>query len=160
MRLKLLAVAREPKKDPLGEAAKDYLKRAQAVAPSLGLKGPEERFLPPTKGNDPAKEADLLGAAIAGQAVLLDERGAMLSSPAIAELIAKKRDAGVPELAFCIGGADGFDQGFREDMKRAGGTLLAFGKAVWPHALCRVMLAEQIYRSLAILSNHPYHRGG
>ena len=160
MRLKLLAVAREPKNDPLGDAAADYLKRAQGVAPSLGLKGPESRFLTPAKGNDPAKEAELLRAAISGDAVLLDERGAMMSSPDIAKLVAKKRDAGVPELAFCIGGADGFDKAFREEVKGRGGTLLAFGKAVWPHALCRVMLAEQIYRSLAILSNHPYHRGG
>ncbi|NNU16474.1 23S rRNA (pseudouridine(1915)-N(3))-methyltransferase RlmH [Parvularcula sp. ZS-1/3] len=160
MRLELLAVAREPKNDPLGEAADDYLKRARGVAPSLGLKGPDSRFLPPAKGSDPLREAQLLRDAIKGQAVLLDERGTQMTSPEIAQLIAAKRDSGVPALSFCIGGADGFDKAFREDVRAGGGKLLAFGKAVWPHALCRVMLAEQIYRSLAILSNHPYHRGG
>ena len=48
---------------------------------------------------------------------------------------------------------------FRAEVEGRGGTLLAFGRAVWPHALCRTMLAEQLYRALAILGGHPYHRG-
>lgn len=160
MRLELLAVAREPKNDPLATAASDYLKRASGMAPPLGLKGPESRFIAPAKGNDPGREAADLRAAIRGTAVLLDERGTQLSSPELAALIAGKRDGGTPALAFCIGGADGFDPDFRREVASQGGVLLAFGRAVWPHALCRVMLAEQIYRALAILANHPYHRGG
>ncbi|MDP4822997.1 MAG: 23S rRNA (pseudouridine(1915)-N(3))-methyltransferase RlmH, partial [Aestuariivirgaceae bacterium] len=35
---------------------------------------------------------------------------------------------------------------------------LAFGKLTWPHRLMRILLAEQIYRALTILLNHPYHR--
>ncbi|MEM7517950.1 MAG: 23S rRNA (pseudouridine(1915)-N(3))-methyltransferase RlmH [Planctomycetota bacterium] len=160
MRLQLLAVAREQKREPLAEAAEDYLKRARGMAPGLGLKGPESRFLAPSKGSDPAREAQALRSAISGQAVLLDERGTMMSSDELAALVAEKRDGGVADLAFCIGGADGFDPAFRDEVKRGGGKLLAFGRTVWPHALCRTMLAEQIYRSLAILAGHPYHRGG
>jgi 23S rRNA (pseudouridine1915-N3)-methyltransferase len=36
--------------------------------------------------------------------------------------------------------------------------MLAFGPAVWPHKLVRVMLAEQIYRAVSILAGTPYHR--
>ena len=36
--------------------------------------------------------------------------------------------------------------------------ILAFGAATWPHQLVRIMLMEQIYRALTILSGHPYHR--
>ena len=159
MRLRLLAVAREPKRDPLGDAASDYLKRARGMAPGLGLKGPESTFLTPAKGSDPAREAISLRETLKGDAVLLDERGTMMSSEEIATFIAAKRDAGTPELAFCIGGADGFDATFRKEVQGEGGKLLAFGRAVWPHALCRTMLAEQLYRALAILAGHPYHRG-
>jgi 23S rRNA (pseudouridine1915-N3)-methyltransferase len=36
--------------------------------------------------------------------------------------------------------------------------VLALGPMTWPHRLARVMLAEQIYRAVTILVNHPYHR--
>ncbi|MEM9839844.1 MAG: 23S rRNA (pseudouridine(1915)-N(3))-methyltransferase RlmH [Pseudomonadota bacterium] len=160
MRLQLLAVAREQKREPLAEVAEDYLGRARGLAPSLGLKGPDARFLAPSKGSDPQAEAVLLRDAIKDRAVLLDERGTQATSPEIAEMIASMRDGGVRDLAFCIGGADGFDAGFRSEIKQSGGKVIAFGKAVWPHALCRTMLSEQIYRALAILARHPYHRGG
>jgi 23S rRNA (pseudouridine1915-N3)-methyltransferase len=160
MRLLLTAVAREAKRDPLSEAADDYLKRARGIAPRLGLKGPDSRFVQPSKGSEPAGEAEALRSVLMGRAVLLDERGEAMSSPEIASLIERERDQGTRELAFCIGGADGFDPAYREEVLRSGGRLLSFGRAVWPHALCRTMLAEQLYRSLAILTNHPYHRGG
>jgi 23S rRNA (pseudouridine1915-N3)-methyltransferase len=35
---------------------------------------------------------------------------------------------------------------------------LAFGAATWPHQLVRIMLLEQVYRAVTILSGHPYHR--
>jgi 23S rRNA (pseudouridine1915-N3)-methyltransferase len=34
----------------------------------------------------------------------------------------------------------------------------AFGSATWPHQLVRIMLMEQIYRAITLLSGHPYHR--
>ncbi|MEO1041116.1 MAG: 23S rRNA (pseudouridine(1915)-N(3))-methyltransferase RlmH [Pseudomonadota bacterium] len=158
MRLSLLAVGREQKRDPLHEVGADYLKRAQGIAGGLGLKGPELRLIAPGKGSDPQGESKRLRDGIAGAAVLLDQRGPSWSSEEMAQHIAKRRDGGTAELAFCIGGADGFDASFRDELVANGGKLLSFGRAVWPHALCRVMLAEQIYRALAILSGHPYHR--
>ena len=54
-----------------------------------------------------------------------------------------------------IGGADGLaPSSARQRQPR-----LAFGAATWPHQLVRIMLLEQLYRAVTILSGHPYHRG-
>lgn len=88
--------------------------------------------------------------------VMLDEKGEQLPSRALAERLGRWRDDGRRECRFLIGGADGFD-----DSERAGADLLlAFGRATWPHLLARAMLAEQLWRAVSILSNHPYHREG
>ena len=58
------------------------------------------------------------------------------------------------QLAFAIGGADGLDPSVRA----AAAERLAFGPQTWPHALARVMLAEQVYRAVTILAGSPYHR--
>ena len=88
--------------------------------------------------------------------ILLDEKGEQLGSLAFAERLRAWRDGGRREARFLIGGADGFG-----DAERAGADLLlAFGKATWPHLLARAMLAEQLWRAMSILANHPYHREG
>jgi 23S rRNA (pseudouridine1915-N3)-methyltransferase len=56
--------------------------------------------------------------------------------------------------AFVIGGADGLDV----SVKARAGKLLGLSKLTLPHALARVMLAEQVYRAVCIIKGHPYHR--
>jgi 23S rRNA (pseudouridine1915-N3)-methyltransferase len=90
------------------------------------------------------------GAAVA----LLDRRGENLDSDALAGLLRTWRDGGRASLCFVIGGADGLGVALHD---RAD-LVLAFGAATWPHQLVRIMLLEQIYRALTILSGHPYHR--
>jgi len=88
--------------------------------------------------------------------ILLDEKGDVLSSTALARQLERWRDGGVREARFEIGGADGFDDAARGQAD----LLLSFGRATWPHLLARSMLAEQLFRATAILANHPYHREG
>jgi 23S rRNA (pseudouridine1915-N3)-methyltransferase len=88
--------------------------------------------------------------------VLLDETGEMLSSSAFAHMLGRWRDDGVREARFEIGAADGFDAAARAQAD----LLLSFGRATWPHLLARAMLAEQVFRAVSILANHPYHREG
>ncbi len=86
--------------------------------------------------------------------VLLDERGDNLDSAALAAQLRRWRDDGRPAAVFVIGGDDGLAPSLRDKA-----TLrLAFGAATWPHQLVRVMLLEQLYRAVTILSGHPYHR--
>ncbi len=88
--------------------------------------------------------------------IVLDERGAALTSMAFAEKLRRWRDDGMREARFLIGAADGHDDGVRAGAD----LLLSFGPATWPHMIVRAMLAEQLYRATAIIANHPYHREG
>jgi 23S rRNA (pseudouridine1915-N3)-methyltransferase len=90
-----------------------------------------------------------------GSAIIaLDERGEVISSPSFSKKLITYVNNSVSDLAIIIGGADGIDANLREkaDYK------ISFGKMVWPHALVRVMIAEQLYRAVSILAGSPYHR--
>ena len=101
-------------------------------------------------------EAALLRAQISSGArlVTLDERGESWSSERFAKSLSDWRDQGAPETVFAIGGHHGLDPSLRRD------AVLSFGRLTWPHLLVRVMLLEQIFRAITILSGHPYHRAG
>ncbi|WP_353230237.1 23S rRNA (pseudouridine(1915)-N(3))-methyltransferase RlmH [Novosphingobium sp.] len=88
--------------------------------------------------------------------VVLDERGRVLASSALAQVLERWRDDGVREVRFWIGAADGHDAALRDSAD----LLLGFGAMTWPHMLARAMLAEQLWRAASILSGHPYHREG
>lgn len=102
------------------------------------------------------EESALLRAALPAGAtiVALDERGAALDSVGFARRIGGWRDAGVDELAFVIGGADGLDP----ELRGMAHMVLCLGIMTWPHLLIRGMLTEQLYRAQQILAGHPYHR--
>lgn len=88
--------------------------------------------------------------------VMLDEGGEQLTSIDFAHRLARWREDGMRECRFLIGAADGFT-----DEERAAASLrIAFGRMTWPHMMARAMLAEQLWRAVSILANHPYHREG
>src|SRR5258708_6718042 len=89
-----------------------------------------------------------------GRVVALEARGNPLDSAGLARQLGRWRDQGARDVAFLIGGADGLDPTVTE----AADLVLSLGAMTWPHALARVMLAEQLYRAETILSGHPYHR--
>ena len=85
--------------------------------------------------------------------VVLDERGALLSTMDVARRIARWRQAG-RDVAFIVGGADGL----AESVRKSADLPWALSPLTLPHGLARVILAEQLYRAVTILHNHPYHR--
>jgi 23S rRNA (pseudouridine1915-N3)-methyltransferase len=91
----------------------------------------------------------------AAYVVLLDSRGRQLSSEEFAAQVGRLRDEGAQRLVLAIGPADGWSATARQ----RGNLLLSFGRITLPHQLARVVLAEQVYRALAILAGHPYHSG-
>jgi 23S rRNA (pseudouridine1915-N3)-methyltransferase len=111
----------------------------------------------PTKHSElPDKGGDLPASDSPYKTIMLDEKGAQLSSVELARLLERWRDDGVREVRFLIGAADGFDDAARASADH----LIAFGKATWPHLIARAMLAEQLFRATSIIANHPYHREG
>ena len=83
----------------------------------------------------------------------LEERGDALTTRQLAQAMAEWMGGG-QDVAFVIGGADGL----HEEIKRSARRLLALSAMTLPHGLARVVLAEQLYRALTVLQNHPYHR--
>ena len=91
----------------------------------------------------------------APQLILLDGGGKQLSSEAFAGELGRLRDRGTQTIVLAIGPADGWSAAARA---RAN-LVLSFGPITLPHELARAVLAEQIYRALTILAEHPYHTG-
>jgi len=107
------------------------------------------------QGQDKAAEAVRLRAALPAGArlVALDERGKTLTTATLAKQLARWREGG-RDVAFVIGGADGLEAGLLKEAE----LVLSLSALTLPHALARVLLAEQLYRAWTILQNHPYHR--
>lgn len=159
MRITLFAVGRL-KKGPESELSGRYLDRFAKSGGALGLDF--ARTVEVVESRAPSadlrkrEEAEMLarhmpdGAAL----ILLDERGKTPDSPGFADMLARLRDDGRRDLVLAIGGADGLDP----DLHAKADAVISFGRMTWPHQLVRIMVAEQLYRAVTILSGHPYHR--
>ena len=147
---------------PENTMVRDYIARAGQTGRSLGV-GPADLVeVEAKKGKSltspqlKAAEAEAIRSALGHEGVVItcDERGELLSSREIAARLERFKDRGERRIAFVIGGADGLDS----DLRKTAAFSLAFGPQTWPHALVRVMLAEQMYRAVTILAGLPYHR--
>jgi 23S rRNA (pseudouridine1915-N3)-methyltransferase len=153
LRISLVAVGRLGR-TPEASLALGYAERASTVGRPLGL-GPVEIVEVEPRKPGKAAEAEALRAAIgAAWLIACDEHGAGLTSRAFAARLGALRDGGVRRLALVVGGADGLDPELLSQARER----IAFGVQTWPHALARMMLAEQVYRAATILAGSPYHR--
>lgn len=102
-----------------------------------------------------AAEAERIRAALPQHTfrVVLDERGRALTTADIARRLVRWKQDGI-DVAFVIGGADGTDLSLQQDAD----LLWSLSPLTLPHGLCRIMLAEQLYRAVSLLAGHPYHR--
>lgn len=85
--------------------------------------------------------------------VALDERGTQMSTRELADWLGGRMREG-SDLAFLIGGPDGL----AAEVRARSDESMALSRLTLPHALARVVLAEQLYRAVSILNHHPYHR--
>jgi 23S rRNA (pseudouridine1915-N3)-methyltransferase len=85
--------------------------------------------------------------------IALDEHGESYSS---VELAGQLEDwlGNHSQVNFLVGGADGLADHCLQRADR----VWSLSSLTFPHALVRVVLAEQIYRAWTVLQGHPYHR--
>jgi 23S rRNA (pseudouridine1915-N3)-methyltransferase len=85
--------------------------------------------------------------------IALDEHGRSLTTVELSKWLAQRQQDG-RDLCFVIGGPDGLGAGILD--KAA--LRWSLSGLTLPHAMVRVILAEQLYRAHSVLHNHPYHR--
>jgi 23S rRNA (pseudouridine1915-N3)-methyltransferase len=155
LKIRIAAIGRL-KSGPEAQLADDYRDRASLAGKQLGLGPVDIVEAEAPRAGDKARETQLLlkAAPEGARLILLDERGDEWGSRTLATKLAQWRDSGLPSACFWIGGPDGASP----ELRQAAHDRLAFGPQTWPHKLVRVMLAEQIYRAVTILSGNPYHR--
>ena len=159
MRLNILAIGKM-KKGPESDLLSRFVDRAVKSGKQLGISGPLIREWSESRADQDIKrkneEADMLlsGAKSGGLLIGLDEHGKDIGSQEFSEILRQSLDRSVPEISIAIGGPDGHGQALLDNADK----VLRFGKMTWPHQMVRFMLSEQLYRSVTILSGHPYHR--
>jgi len=84
--------------------------------------------------------------------VLLDERGKLLDSPALAKQMETVFPTG-KHVVCIIGGA----YGVNDVLTKRANLVWSLSPLVFPHQLVRLILIEQIYRAQEIVLGHPYH---
>ena len=87
------------------------------------------------------------------QVLALDVAGAAWSTEQLAAELGRWLAEG-RDLALLVGGPDGLAP---ECLARAE-RRWSLSPLTFPHALVRVILAEQLYRAWSLLQGHPYHR--
>ncbi len=137
-----------------------YAERASAAGRALAL-GPlsvveirEGSAKPAAERKTDEARRLLAGSTGSGRIIALDEYGRARTSTEFAEMLRAERDKGGAALAFLIGGPDGHGEAALTQCHEQ----LSLGPMTLPHGLARVVLLEQIYRAITILSGHPYHR--
>ncbi|MEE9272969.1 MAG: 23S rRNA (pseudouridine(1915)-N(3))-methyltransferase RlmH [Robiginitomaculum sp.] len=144
------------KSGPERELINDYIQRAKIIGRNMSVTDINEHSLDTRnlKTKTDITKALVRGLSPSNITIVLDERGKARTSRQIASKIGQWRDGGEPHITFLIGGAEGFDK----NALPANCHKWCLGAQTWPHKLTRVMIAEQIYRSLSILAKTPYHK--
>lgn len=140
MKIVVIAEGRIKEKE-LRAVANDYLKRVARYVKCDEIE---------------VKDASALEKAVPGGAFLvaLEVHGDRISSTELATRLERWGARGKGLIAFVIGGAEGIPSALstRADAR------LSLSSFTFPHRLARVMLLEQLYRSMTLLRGEPYAR--
>ena len=85
--------------------------------------------------------------------ILLDENGKLYNSIQFSTYLQKKMNSGLKKIVFIIGGP----YGFSDDLYSRCNGKVSLSPMTFSHQMVRLFFTEQLYRSLTILRNEPYH---
>ena len=86
--------------------------------------------------------------------IALDLHGRMLDSVEFARLLDREMTRGASHFVFVIGGSDGIAAAVTDKAD----FRLCLSPMTFTHQMTRVILAEQLYRSMKILAGETYHK--
>jgi ribosomal RNA large subunit methyltransferase H len=155
MKIKILTVGKIKEKW-YAEALAEYVKRLDRFAAVEIFEADEGDVRDTGEASVNAalkKEAEQILPRLQGYTVALDIDGRQMSSTEIASLIHREK-MNNSVFTFVVGGS----HGLHPSVKDAARLRLSFGKITLPHTLCRVVLAEQVYRAFMINANSVYHK--
>ena len=159
MKLALLCVGKL-KDDAERSIVSRYMERLGPMGGAVGLSAAGVVEIVESRASTPQArkraEADELCKRLGAdtKTVALDERGRMLTSEELADILRRWKDEGTRSAAFVIGGPDGLDP----DFAKSADLHFSLGRITLPHGLARCVLAEQLYRAATLIAGHPYHR--
>lgn len=136
-------------------ACAEYTKRMprEATVEIIDIK-PEKRAAGNSTENIQLIEAKRILEAVGKDfCIALDERGQEVTTLQLADKFKDWQSSG-RDVSLIIGGADGL----HISVKQKADWLWGLSKLTLPHAMVRVLLAEQLYRAHSVITNHPYHR--
>ena len=158
MKIRIVAVGKLKEKY-LREGVAEYEKRLAPFA-SVELLETREEYMAenPSEAQRQqtlAKEGERLLRLVPEKSLLivLDVKGKLLSSEALAKELASLALQGQSDLTFLIGGAFGLSPAVREraDLR------ISFSPMTFTHQMVRLLLYEQIYRAFKINRGEKYH---
>jgi 23S rRNA (pseudouridine1915-N3)-methyltransferase len=157
MHIKFLWVGKT-KNSSLRDLISDYVKRIRHLVPCevLEIRDLSKKRSLPVAGLIEEEGKEIAKAVPqSGRCVALDETGTQFTSQGFARWLESEQNTGARTLTFVIGGPEGLSP----IISSRAHLILSMGKMTWTHEMCRVLLLEQVYRSLCIMRNIPYHRG-
>ena len=140
--MKFLVIAAGKLKEPQVRAiADDYLKRIRRYVKCDEIEVKSAK--------------DLAGSVPSGALlVALEVEGDAVTSTELSKRVERWGSTGKGVVAFIIGGAEGIPK----ELSKSASARISLSRLTLPHRLARVLLLEQLYRSLSILRGEPYAR--
>jgi len=156
MKIHILSVGKV-RKEFIRKGETEYIKRIERYIPLKINHIKEEKIVKNRKNSDIInKECERLIKIIPKRSwlVTLDRNGTLFSSENFARFVSERMNAGTEHLTFIIGGA----LGLCSEIKNQSHTVVSLSKMTFTHEMSRLILLEQIYRSLTILKGEQYHK--